>query len=94
MAEPTRTAVAVRYAPQEEGVPRITAKGRGAIAEQIVRVAVENGIPVRRDPDLTGLLAQLDRQSPIPVAAFAAMAEILALLYRANQREADAEGRR
>lgn len=65
-------------------VPSVTAKGRGLIADQILALAKQNDIPVRQDPDLAAILNQLDVGSPIPVAAFAAVAGILAALYRAN----------
>ena len=45
-----------------------------------------HGVAVRRDRDLAALLDTLEIDSPIPVVAFAAVAEILAHLYRANQR--------
>ncbi|MEZ5825170.1 MAG: EscU/YscU/HrcU family type III secretion system export apparatus switch protein [Geminicoccaceae bacterium] len=79
-------AVALRHEKDKGTLPYVTAKGRGAIAKQILAVAREEGIPVREDADLVALLEKLDIDSPIPVAAFAAVAEILALLYRANSQ--------
>ncbi|MEZ5905168.1 MAG: EscU/YscU/HrcU family type III secretion system export apparatus switch protein [Geminicoccaceae bacterium] len=70
----------------------VTAKGRGAIAAQILGIAAASGIPIERDPDLVTILAKLDVGSPIPTAAFAAVAEILAHLYRANARAQAASG--
>ncbi|MCB9944757.1 MAG: EscU/YscU/HrcU family type III secretion system export apparatus switch protein [Geminicoccaceae bacterium] len=81
-------AIALRYDRESGTLPYVTAKGRGAIARQILAVAREEGIPVRKDADLAALLEKLDMQSPIPVAAFAAVAEILALLYRTNSAAA------
>jgi flagellar biosynthesis protein len=77
-------AVALRYDKGGEDLPRVAAKGRGAIAQQIVAIAEEHGIAVHRDGDLVGVLDQLEVNAPIPVAAFAAVAEILAHLYRVN----------
>ena len=77
-------AVAVQYLPEAGKLPEVTAKGRGAIAAQILGIAAANGIPIERDPDLVTILRQLDVGSPIPTVAFAAVAEILAHLYRAN----------
>lgn len=87
----TDLAVALRHQPDGEDLPRITAKGRGAIAAQMVAIAEARGIEVRRDRDLAALLGRLEIDSPIPVAAFAAVAEILAQLYRANCGVADDE---
>lgn len=84
--EDSDVAVALRYDTGGTDLPRVTAKGRGAIAAQIVAIAKDHGVEVRRDQDLAALLSILEIDSPIPVAAFAAVAEILAHLYRANQR--------
>lgn len=84
-------AVALRFEPDAGDLPRITAKGRGAIAAQILAIAEERGVDVQRDPDLASMLGALEIDSPIPLAAFAAVAEILARLYRAN-REVAHEG--
>ena len=83
-------AVALRYDSGRDDAPRVVAKGRGAIAAQIVAIARERRVAVRRDPDLAALLGALQIDCPIPVAAFAAVAEILAHLYRANRRLQDA----
>jgi flagellar biosynthesis protein len=79
-------AIALRYAPDGNDAPRVVAKGRGAIAAQIVALAREHGVAIRRDRDLAALLGALRIDCPIPVAAFAAVAEILAHLYRANRQ--------
>lgn len=84
--EPADLAVALRHAPGGSDLPRVAAKGRGDVAAQIVSIAMAHGVAVRRDQDLAALLATLEVGSPIPVAAFAAVAEILAHLYRANGR--------
>jgi flagellar biosynthesis protein len=76
--------VALRYHPEKGELPKVTAKGRGAIAAKIKAIATERGIPVERDGDLVAVLDTLDVGSPIPTVAFAAVAEILAQLYRAN----------
>lgn len=84
MDEPA-IAIALRYDPAEGDAPRVAATGRGPVARQIVEVAAEHGVAVKRDPALAELLAPLDLNTPIPVAAFAAVAEILAHLYRADR---------
>ena len=85
-------AIALIYGPDDEA-PRVAAKGRGAIAAQIVALAREHGVELRRDRSLAQLLASVDIESPIPVAAFVAVAEILAHLYRADQQLARRHGR-
>ena len=84
MIDPGERAVALRYSAETGGLPEVTAKGRGAIAAQIKAIASANGLPVERDADLLAVLDKLDVGSTIPTVAFAAVAEILAQLYRAN----------
>ncbi len=82
-----KTAVALRYDPGAGELPCVTARGRGLIADQILALAAEHGIPVRQDPGLAELLGRLAPGTAIPTEAFAAVAAILAALYRL-----DAEG--
>lgn len=78
-------AVALRYDRNAGTLPRIVASGRGSVAEQILAIAQAEGIHVRKDADLAEVLVALDVGSDIPVEAFAAVAEILSYIYRANQ---------
>lgn len=82
-------AIALRYHPDGDDAPRVTA---GPIAAQIVAVARDHGVAVRRDRSLAQLLASVAIDSPIPVAAFAAVAEILTVLYRVDQQLARRHG--
>lgn len=77
-------AVAIEDAKTGKEVPKVTAAGRGKIAEQILQIAYENGINVREDGALAEMLASVDLDSPIPPEAFLAVAEILSYLYRAS----------
>jgi flagellar biosynthesis protein len=86
VAKDPDVAVALGYERDGDDLPRVLAKGRGAIAAQIVAVAEEHGIAIRRDEDLVEVLDRLEIDAPIPVAAFAAVAEILAHLYRVNDK--------
>ena len=77
-------AVALQWDPARADAPSVTAKGEGALAEQILRVAFERGVKVRTDADLAEVLRASDLDREIPYAAYVAVAEILAYLYRAN----------
>ena len=77
-------AVALSYDPDSEFAPKVVAGGRGAIAEQILQIAFANDVRVRQDADLVQLLSAIDIDHEIPVEAFAAVAEILTYVYRAN----------
>jgi len=86
----TPTAVALHYDRQHDKAPRVVASGRGAIAERILELAFAHGVKVREDADLAEILAAVDVGQQIPLAAFAAVAEILFYIYRANERQAAA----
>jgi type III secretion system FlhB-like substrate exporter len=47
-----KIAAALRYDPGTDGAPRVTAKGRGFLAEKILEIAANHDIPVKREPDL------------------------------------------
>lgn len=79
-------AAALRYAPPRDVAPRVTAKGKGRIAEKIIALAQQYGVPIQEDPDLVEILAALDLEQEIPPECYAAVAEILAFVYGLNQR--------
>lgn len=79
-----KIAVALKEQENKRRAPRISAAGRGVLAEKILALAFENGIRVRQDSDLAEMLAKIELDSPIPTEAFTAVAEILSYLYRAN----------
>ncbi|MDP6573084.1 MAG: EscU/YscU/HrcU family type III secretion system export apparatus switch protein [Rhodospirillales bacterium] len=77
-------AVALNYEPDTDKAPKVIAKGKDAIAEQILQIAFALDIKVREDAELAEILNLIDVDSEIPLEAFAAVAEILAYVYRAN----------
>lgn len=81
-----QTAVALRYVSKEDDAPRVMAKGRGSLAERILQIARENGIPVHQDSDLVEVLVRLDVGQAIPPELYQAVAEVLAYIYRMNQK--------
>lgn len=59
----------------------------GTVAEQILNLAFAHGVRVRQDADLVQILAALDIDMEIPPEAYAAVAEILVYVYRANGQD-------
>jgi flagellar biosynthesis protein len=82
-----KKAVAIKDNHQKLEMPRVIASGEGTLAEQILQVAWANNIKVREDADLVEVLSAIDIDSEIPIEAFAAIAEILAYVYRVNSGE-------
>ncbi|MCR4401006.1 MAG: EscU/YscU/HrcU family type III secretion system export apparatus switch protein [Syntrophomonadaceae bacterium] len=88
-----RRAVALRYDPEREEAPRVVASGKGHLAVRIEELAREAGVPLRQDDVLAEYLAALDLYQEIPPALYAAVAEILAFVYRLDgQRRERARG--
>jgi len=80
-------AVALKYNKGIDKAPRITAKGKGYIAQKIIELAKENDIPIKEDPDLVHVLSELDLQEEIPPELYMVVAELLAFVYRMNQEK-------
>lgn len=74
-----KSAVALHY--DEKNAPRITAKGSGALAEQIIALAREHDVPLHEDRELSALLSQLELGVEIPRELYIAVAEVLAFAY-------------
>ncbi|GAB4174369.1 MAG: EscU/YscU/HrcU family type III secretion system export apparatus switch protein [Rhodocyclaceae bacterium] len=88
--EGRRDAVALAYGAGETA-PRVVAKGRGLIAEQIIERARAHGIYVHESPELVSLLMQVDVDARIPPELYLAVAELLSWLYRLDQAQ-EAQG--
>lgn len=73
-------AVAMHYS-LNEFLPKVTAKGQGAIAQTIIRLANENGVFVHQSPELVSLLLQVDLDERIPLSLYLVVAELLAWVY-------------
>ena len=79
-------AVALGYDAQKDFAPRVLAKGAGEVAERIIDIARKHGVQVHQDPDLVAVLSTLDVATRIPPELYRAVAEVLAFVYRVNQR--------
>jgi flagellar biosynthesis protein len=80
-SRPTANAVALAYE-TGDAAPRVVAKGRGLLAEEILRRARAAGVQVHASRELVSLLMQVDLDSHIPPELYRAVAELLAWLYR------------
>jgi flagellar biosynthesis protein len=82
-----KLAIALAYDRESDTAPRVAAKGKGYIAEQILKLAEQHGVEIREDADLATLLSKLDIDAVIPLEAYAAVAEILSYIYKANDKQ-------
>jgi flagellar biosynthesis protein len=87
---PARRAAALAYgaADQQRGrAPRVSAKGGGLVAEEIIARARAAGVPIHESRELVSLLMQVDLDQHIPPALYVAVAEVLAWVYRLESRK-------
>ncbi len=80
-----KKAVALQYDKKKSQAPIVTAKGQGKVAEKIIELAREHGVPVKNDPDLIEVLSSLDIDEQIPPEIYVAVAELLAFVYGMNK---------
>jgi flagellar biosynthesis protein len=81
-----RRATALRYDRDDNQSPQVIATGSGLIAERIVEIAREQGLPVREDPALAEALSRLELEQEIPPELFVAVAEVLVWAYSLEKR--------
>jgi len=80
-----RTAVAMRYDVEKDKAPLILASGRGAVADEILRIADENKIPLYENVGLANMLAKLEIDTEIPPQLYVLVAEILFFVYKLDK---------
>ena len=89
-SEPSvRRAVALRYERGEARAPRVVAKGAHDVAERVLALAEEHGVPIQSDPDLVELLSASEIGDEVPDEVYAAVARLLAFLWGLNRGDAD-----
>jgi flagellar biosynthetic protein FlhB len=87
VTNPTHYAVALAYDGQKPA-PEVLAKGKDLVAAQIRKLAAENGVPVIEDPPLArSLHANVEVGHQVPEELFAAVAQLLAFVYRVANRK-------
>jgi flagellar biosynthesis protein len=84
--EDRKKAAALKYDMHRDTAPRVTAKGKGIIAERIIELAKENHIPLHEDRTLVSLLLKLDLGDTIPNELYQVVAEVLSFIYRIERR--------
>ncbi len=86
ITNPTHFAVALRYDRDKDAAPIVVAKGADTIAAKIREIARDNDIPLIENPPLARALYKVvEPKQMIPVEFFAAVAEILAYVFRQKE---------
>ncbi|MCO5414794.1 type III secretion system export apparatus subunit SctU [Ralstonia mojiangensis] len=90
IVNPTHYAVAIRYAPEECGLPCITAKGVDDEALKLREEAQALGIPIIGNPPLARALYLVKLNDPVPEALFETVAEVLAWVGEIGAKDTSA----
>lgn len=85
MNKDRKKAVALKYDQMKHQAPRVTASGKGIVAENILEKAEEYEIPIVEDPSLVELLSQLNINDTIPEELYEVVAEVFAYIYKVDQ---------
>lgn len=84
--EAEKVAVALQYNPEENIAPKVTAKGKGFVASNILEAARKNSIPVYQNKTLVKMLMALEIDREIPAELYTTVAEVLAYIYRLDKK--------
>ncbi|EST13081.1 EscU/YscU/HrcU family type III secretion system export apparatus switch protein [Sporolactobacillus laevolacticus] len=85
-ADKKKKAIALNYARYVDQAPHISAKGEGAVAQQIIDTAKAHGIPIQEDPALVSMLGKLDLNQMIPPELYQIVAEIFTFIYNIDDQ--------
>ncbi len=84
--ERPKRAAALRYDRDSGGAPKVVAAGAGHVADRILALARDAGVPVREDAALADALARLQLDLDVPPELYAAIAEALVWAYSLDAR--------
>ena len=82
---PQRAAIALRYDVEKDKAPFVIATGRGAVADEILRVAEENKIPLYEDRKLAELLGKIELDTEVPPELYVLVAQVLFFVYKLDK---------
>ncbi|MBD3842037.1 MAG: EscU/YscU/HrcU family type III secretion system export apparatus switch protein [Campylobacterales bacterium] len=81
MSEKIEKAAALQYDENKDNAPKLTAYGSRENAKQIIKLAQQNSIPIKKDEDLVNMLSQLELNKEIPQQLYVAVAEVFSFIY-------------
>ncbi len=79
-----KVAISLEY--DGETAPRVSAKGTGHLAEQIIELAKEHNIPIKEDHQLVSLLSQVELDQEIPELLYEAVVQVLIFAYQLSDK--------
>ena len=79
-------AAALKYDKTSGKAPKVTAKGKGKTASNIIKIAQENGVPIKKDEDLVEMLSAIEIDKEIPPEMYKAVAEVFSYIYKITNK--------
>ena len=76
----------MKYEPGQDEAPKVVAKGSGSIAEKILEIARQEGLPIKEDQALVEALMQVELEAQVPTELYEAVAAVLAWAWRLNNK--------
>ena len=77
-----KKAVALKYDKEKQNAPKVTAKGEGKVADNIIKLAKEHDIPIQEDKELVKMLSKIELDKEIPPNLYKAVAEVFSFIYK------------
>jgi flagellar biosynthesis protein len=81
-----KKAVVLGYDQDKNLAPRVVAKGKGASAENIIKIAQLHNLPIKEDADLVELLSKVELDREVPEKLYVAVAEVFSFLYKITKK--------
>lgn len=85
MSKSKQKAVALKYRTEQDAAPVVIASGYGNVAEKIIDIAEQKGIPVFRDDSAASLLCMLEVGTSIPPELYQVVASIYCQLLKVSE---------
>lgn len=82
-----KQAVALGYDAGKDSAPKVKAKGKGYVAEEIINRAKKNDIPIQQDSSLVDILSQIEMNDRIPESLYEVVAEVFAFIYHIDNEQ-------
>ncbi len=79
-------AAALSYERGKANAPKVTAKGEGITAQNIIKIAKLHDIPIKKDEDLIELLSKVELDQEIPPEMYKAVAEVFSFIYKMSKK--------
>ncbi len=81
-----KKAVALKYNVNKDRAPVVKAKGKGDVAKNIIKIAEEYNLPIKKDEDLVELLSKVEIDREIPENLYKAVAEVFSFIYNITKQ--------